>query len=401
MRTKSLRKHIISFLIMLSVLVTVSTFAYWTSNVEGSTRDSISTIHVGTASEAKTTLTISPDQSDTLGVLVPQGQLENSIDPFSVDEITLFHNLLWDESQEQTQTDGNVIEGYISMEYSIDIYPDNQEDSLDKEEYSNVYGLLHVEVDSSNSKTIILNDVDTEEMIYSISMEEPNNKTEYDIISQSTIVFTFIYNINLETEHLSIDFTDITMEEFMAYSPISNDIDKWDTTLNEPLTHGTYGGESLLLIPIEQDEYTIIVNAQLTNPDSTSGGYGILFDTIAEEDASNDSGYIFQFDRGYSRGSMVTRERVFGSERNPNWSYIADNELFPDKYQDPDWWTDLHEIKIEVSNLDETTRTATFYIDGELYGSITYEDTITDEQVYVGFRGWSNSSTEYYSIEVK
>lgn len=127
-----------------------------------------------------------------------------------------------------------------------------------------------------------------------------------------------------------------------------------------------------------------------------------MFDTyFDEDDYSRDTGYILQFDRGYSMGELLVRAREYGSERNPFWRVSSSEELFPSKYDDSSWWVSTHEITIEVTNYDDTTRLATIYIDDILLGSTTYERVDTEEQMYIGFRLWGGSPTEFYSLTVE
>lgn len=404
MRSKN-KKRLIIFLVMISVLLTGSSFAYWANYIEGTTESSTSVLQVGSAEGVKTTLSITPNQQNVYGILVPKGQLINSVDPLSVEVITLNHELIWNEAQEVLQTEGNEITGYINADISLEIIPTDSSVTLDQTIYKELYDLINIENNELNPTTLILNDQEPSFLSYNISLVEPANKSQYELLSKSTINIHINYRIrlfdlNIEQPSLSIDFTEIDMEGLSEYNPVSNNIDTWNTELGQPLTHTQYGAESKILLPIDLDEYTISLKAQLTNPNSTSGGYGIHFDTTVT-DGYQDSGVIFQFDRGYSWGAMITRERNNSRETSPTWVQYSEDELFPHKYEDPEWWTSEHQIKIEVINITEDTRQATFYIDGILIGSVQYEDVIDDEQVYIGFRGWSSSPTIYYDVEVK
>lgn len=195
----------------------------------------------------------------------------------------------------------------------------------------------------------------------------------------------------------SYDFSSQTIEEVTDNGVVSSNIDKWSTD-DGALENQV--GQTNLFIPITKDTYTINVSAALG--EGSNGGYGIFFDTtLRDGDPDHDDGLIFQFDRGYAEGAMIVRPRINGRERGPVWTLRANNtDLFPSESEDPEWWTQNHNVKIIVTNVNDTTRSATFYIDGELYGTYEYANNLEDKQVYTGFRGWNNSPTEFHTIDV-
>ncbi|MBN2604839.1 MAG: type II secretion system protein [Bacilli bacterium] len=160
------------------------------------------------------------------------------------------------------------------------------------------------------------------------------------------------------------------------------------------------GGESRLFIPVLLNTYTITVSAALS--DGSNGGYGIFFDTyLQNDDEDRDTGYALQFDRGYDSGSLIVRPRTNGSEGSPVWTLKAKNsDLFPTTSEDASWWTDTHQIKIVITNVSETTRKASFYVDNVYFGEMTYNNVISDKDIYTGFRGWGSYPTKFYSISV-
>ncbi len=398
-------KKLIAFLLMLAVVISGSSFAYWASYVDGTENTSYSVLQVGQAESTKSVLTITPNQLNSYGILVPKGQKVNSIDPMSVEEMNVIHELVWDEDNEVLQTTGNIITGYIGYDISVEIIPNNEELVLDQYLYRDVYNLIQVTPNESNPNDIILNEKDIKVMNYKITLDEPKSVEDYELISNSTIHITFLYRVRLYdlselNQDVSINFMNISKEELLEYNPETANIDKWSTEVGTPLNHQLYSREQSLFIPITSDEYTLTVQAKLNNTTYMNGGYGIFFDTTLDS-SMRDTGQVFQFDRGYTSGAMIVRERLNGQETRPTFFKDNSTDIFPSKYEDPEWWTDTHEITINVVNIDNNTRMATFYIDGTYLGSITYEDIITDETVYVGFRGWSSSPTTYYSLHVK
>lgn len=392
-----LRRYIIAFLIVLSFVVTASTFAYWVGSVQASSIDTEGVLTIGYGVDAETEVTIKPSNLGNSSYLVPINQIDNSISE-AVDSIDLDYSLVWIESSDTSQVDGETIFGLIDSSITYEIILEGETEALDKDTYQSVYDLVNIEASMMNTEKIQLNNLEVSKLQFTISLDEPDSKTDYEFIQSSIINIYFTFSINTEIYDLNLDFTNMTMTELMTYNIDSSSITQWNFT-EDGLENNM--ANTRIFFPITVDEYTLTVNVSLS--EGTSGGYGILFDTIFnDEDASSDTGYIFQFDRGYSSGEMIVRPRIYGSERNPIWSHEStDNYLFPNKFDDSSWWTATHEIKIEVINIDSETREASFYIDDAYLGSFTYEDTITDEQVYVGFRGWGSSYSTYYDLKVE
>ena len=151
--------------------------------------------------------------------------------------------------------------------------------------------------------------------------------------------------------------------------------------------------------PINKIGYTITVTASLSS--GNSGGYGAFFETTLKNDnPKKDTGYILQFDRGWSKGAIIVRPREDGSELSPIWKLLYNKtDLFPSKADDPDWWTDIHVISIEVKIIDETTKEATFLLDSNVLGSLTIDSVTNGDTIYTGLRSWS-TTTSFYNMEI-
>lgn len=195
----------------------------------------------------------------------------------------------------------------------------------------------------------------------------------------------------------SYDFGSQTLTEAQDNGVVSINMDNWDT--DDGYLENTTG-ETRLFIPITNETYTINVSSALQS--GSNGGYGIFFDTtLRDGDVDHDDGFVFQFDRGYAEGAMIVRPRVNGSERGPVWTLRAnDTTFFPSESEDPDWWTATHNVKIVVTNVDASTRSAAFYIDGNLLGTYQYSNAVDGKQIYTGFRGWGGSPTQFHTIDI-
>lgn len=166
-------------------------------------------------------------------------------------------------------------------------------------------------------------------------------------------------------------------------------------TTNGSLTTAT-AGVVLIKNPKGTGEYTVTANASLSA--GTNGGLGIAFDTTV-----NDTGFIFQLDRGQGGGgSYIIRPRVAGSEKAPVvlQSYIPP----PDKNTNPTWWTQDHKISLKVTNVSPTQRKVEAFIDGGTtpVAVYTYANTLTPtDTTYTGFRTWTTNGAEFNDLTVK
>jgi hypothetical protein len=395
-------KVVIAYLIMLAMVVTSGTFAFWATSVDG-TEDIISSqMNIGAGNTVQTMVSVSTDSESPSGYLVPVGQAVNSVG-LVTESVDFLYELLWTESQSVSQIGTDKIYGTLESNMTIEIYSKDSSEALDKTEYKHIYDLVYITLSEDNPVSLLLNDTNAKVFGYSVGLYEPSNVTDYNIISESTIYVNCDFTIDTNIFDLHLDFTTMSQEKVLMTGVVSRDISAWTTDENAPLTTTGYTHEKYIFFPITKDEYTLTVQANLEDIDSISGGYGILFDTYFEDDDfSKDNGYILQFDRGYADGEMIVRAREDGSERNPFWrEQSRDANLFPTKYEDPSWWVATHEFKIVVSNVDDSTRQAEIFLDGNLLGVATYEDVITTQQTYVGFRLWGNSNTNFYTLEVE
>lgn len=397
MKQLKLRRYLIALLIVLSLVLTTGTFAYWFNEVSGSNTVVEDTLTIGYGETVQTQLSIDLDNIDDYGELVPSNQVVNSRGN-SVDFIPLNYQIKWQEQNSTSQVQGEDTYGIIKTYISYDIIPQNQETILDKETNSSIYSLVNIEASVLNTKEILLNDDTPKHLQFVVTLDEPSNKTEYQIIKNATIHFYFTFEVVLNDYELNLDFVSMSMDDLLDVS-LQAKSQAWETEVNEPLN--SYVGEQRIFFPISSDEYTLTVKGNLTKENS-SGGYGIMFDTtFINDNVDADTGYILQFDRGYAHGELIIRPRSGGNEYHPVWGVNHNDGFFPSEYDSPEWWTDIHEITIAVSRIDSDTKEASFYLDGVFIGTFEYESSKSDQQTYVGLRGWSWTSNDFYSLQVK
>lgn len=188
--TAKKRIKIISFLLMLSLVLTTGTFAFWASYVDGTKEEATGTLTIGYAEGIETRFEIT-NELNSGGYLIPTGQLNNSLSR-STECITLSYDLLWKEDANRTQLEGATAIGKVSVSHRVVITVDGVE--LNSSIYSSIFNLIQVDYSVENLVTLIL-DGDIETFTFYISMDEPKNQREYNIISNATIAVIFSFRI--------------------------------------------------------------------------------------------------------------------------------------------------------------------------------------------------------------
>ena len=194
---KDLRKKTIALLITLSLVLSVGTFAYWASNVEGTSAQATGTLEVGSGNAVETRFDLT-NELNSGGLLVPVGQLVNSNEG-AVEAIDLSFDVKWVEDEEVTQLLGTDSVGQIEVSHNVEITIGNE--VLDQEEYAHIYDLLNVAYNEENASELTL-DAAASTFAFQITLDEPADQEEYNLIANAEIAITFSYEIttrNIET----------------------------------------------------------------------------------------------------------------------------------------------------------------------------------------------------------
>jgi predicted ribosomally synthesized peptide with SipW-like signal peptide len=190
---KSNKKRVIAFLLMLSLVLTSGTFAYWASYVEGTNTQSTGTLEVGSGDKVETRFDLSNDFNSG-GLLVPVGQAVNS-NAGAVEAIDLSFDVQWVEDEATSQMLGVEAVGQIEISDEISIVLDGVE--LDKEVYANIYALVNVAYNEANATELTL-DAAAQTFAFQITLDEPANQEEYNLIANAEVSVTFSYVISTE-----------------------------------------------------------------------------------------------------------------------------------------------------------------------------------------------------------
>lgn len=191
MKKGKTRKSVIAILIMISLIITTSTFAYWANYVEGTRESATGTLEVGTGSIVETSFEVA-NTFISGGLLVPENQLDNST-LGSTSVISLTHSLAWVEDNNTSQLSGTSTTGLLGIAHKVSIAQDDE--LLSMSDFEKIYNLIVVTYDEKNTSTLTL-DGATEDFSYHITMDEPKTQEEYDYIKNATITIEFYYTIN-------------------------------------------------------------------------------------------------------------------------------------------------------------------------------------------------------------
>ena len=197
---KSSKKKVIAFLLMLSLVLTSGTFAYWASYVEGTSTEATGTLEVGSGDKVETRFDLSNDFNSG-GLLVPVGQAVNS-NKGAVEAIDLSFDVQWVEDEETSQMLGVEAVGQIEIAHELSIVLDGEE--LDKDVYANIYELVNVAYNEDNASELKL-DAAAQTFAFQITLDEPADQEEYNLIANAEISVTFSYEISTE----AIEATDV------------------------------------------------------------------------------------------------------------------------------------------------------------------------------------------------
>lgn len=187
------RKKIIALLIMLSLVLTSGTFAYWSSYVEGTATEATGTLEVGSGDIVETRFDLT-SEFNSGGLLVPVGQAVNSNEG-AVEAIDLAFDIQWVEDEAVTQMLGVDSVGQIQISHEVVITLDGVE--LDKELYANIYALVNVAYNEANATELTL-DAAPSTFAFQITLDEPADQAEYNLIANANIAITFSYTIDTQ-----------------------------------------------------------------------------------------------------------------------------------------------------------------------------------------------------------
>ena len=185
------RKKVIAFLLMLSLILTSGSFAYWASYVEGTSEEAVGTLTIGSADGVETRFELS-NEFNSGGQLVPYQQAKNSGD-LAVEEVFLSYDIAWQEDEIESQLQGTESIGQLDIAHYLIIELDGE--VLSYREYAYIYDLIHVEYSKANATHLQL-DAEPVTVSFTVTMDEPANQYEYNLISTAKVYINFYFDID-------------------------------------------------------------------------------------------------------------------------------------------------------------------------------------------------------------
>ena len=206
-------------------------------------------------------------------------------------------------------------------------------------------------------------------------------------------------------------FADMLKSDFIFNSWGGGGGSSWSINEQGLFVTGSINND-LLFIGNDRSEYTLTTHFRLSkNPDAI-GGLGVFFETVLNGDNANrDTGYILQFDRGYSE--IVIRKRLEGNESSSQGGEILarignrststiKNENIPIS-TDSEWWEAEKELSITIQESGTPgIKLLTVSLDGEiLLSNFEIDSDIQAANNHTGFRAWNSSPATIYDLTIE
>ncbi|MDO9629767.1 MAG: hypothetical protein Q7I99_07675 [Acholeplasmataceae bacterium] len=170
------RGLLIGLLIMLAVITSGFTYAYWASNVVEGTAAVGGSVQIGTGESVTIDVTLG-DQGGSTKVLVPVGRVVDAEEQSALIEISF----------EVTWEDDELLAGIADKAVSVLI------ENIEVAGVENPYLLINVVEKTGNPTTIALGGTVT--FYFEITMSEPGDLTEYTAVAGKEITFDLTFTV--------------------------------------------------------------------------------------------------------------------------------------------------------------------------------------------------------------
>jgi hypothetical protein len=187
------RGLVIGLLIMLAVITSGFTYAFWANGVLGNNDTAVGTINISEGEDVATTVNVA---DVTAGKeLVPAGYVVDT--NTQTDSAALQFSVAWTTAS--TALNGSTSVGDIVITSSVKFYTfdgTNYVEVLAADPlYAQIAAHVVVTADGGNASTITLGATATT-INYNVTLLEPSNQTEYDFFANGKIEVTFTFTVN-------------------------------------------------------------------------------------------------------------------------------------------------------------------------------------------------------------
>ncbi len=174
------RKLGIGLLLMLAVVVTTGTFAYWASGLNGATTDYAATVTIGEGAAASSTITLGA-KTTTGDALIPSGRGSDGTD----DTATWTIPVEWDTTAAEFAGDAGTLA--VTVEYSM------SGNTYTSAELDNMFS-FSVTGDGAITEGEAAQDV----VVTVVFDQEPSSEAIYDDVINETLTVTITFTVTVD-----------------------------------------------------------------------------------------------------------------------------------------------------------------------------------------------------------
>lgn len=203
MKRKSNKKLTIALLALLGVVSTAGTYAYWQGRVIGASVDKTNnTITIGSGIDVNTKITLNDPQNQTVGVLVPSAYKSDTYPAgvTVVSEISYEYTVTWVVDGESATDKGAEYEGTLVASLKSVTVAGLSESTASGDDKTAAVDLIKVTITYPDEKGNKISFKDNAAVLkptvkVSVTLEEPDNKAQYDLIANKTITIELTFTV--------------------------------------------------------------------------------------------------------------------------------------------------------------------------------------------------------------
>lgn len=187
----NLKSKILLILIIVSVLMTSSTFAYWSEYVEGNSTTTSSFISIGMYNMSTPLFTLSSEYATGEYNVIIEDIFSNT--PDYTHTFNESFNAEW-INEDGSWLDNYIINGDIEFEYEILLLKSNG-NSVGSKKYDRLIPYVQFLFDEDNDSSITLNEAQ-KTFGFTLTITEPTRSAHYDQLEDLTVAVKISYTIN-------------------------------------------------------------------------------------------------------------------------------------------------------------------------------------------------------------
>ncbi|MCR3906319.1 MAG: hypothetical protein NUK62_04770 [Tenericutes bacterium] len=182
MRQKNL---VIGLLVMLALVVSGFTYAYWANGIAADSETAIGTISVGTGETVTSTVNVAAAvNSQGADDLVPSGFGGTG----KIESLTLTFSVDWDS----TGLDASNLQSTLTVALDSAVNPTPTD-------VSSLFGVSYNGTGAGNAEYTIVSDGSAVSVVVTVTLNEPANQAEYDLVAGLNITLTFSFSVAAST----------------------------------------------------------------------------------------------------------------------------------------------------------------------------------------------------------